>query len=124
MSHAAPVGTHFRPSTTPQRSNAPLRAASVREANANAIVALVTAIVVERKPDTRPVVLIGTSAGGLAALLATDRLQQLALWIGLDPVDAFGQSRRVAHKLRVPAVVLRAPTGACNVAGSARRIAT
>lgn len=93
------------------------------KANANAIVALVAAIVAERKPDTLPVVLIGTSAGGPAALLATDRVPQLALWIGLDPVDAFGQSRRIAHKLRVPAVILRAPNGACNVAGSARRIA-
>jgi alpha-beta hydrolase superfamily lysophospholipase len=98
---------------------------SVRhEANADAIVALVAAIVAERKLDTLPVVLIGTSAGGLAALLATDRVPRLALWIGLDPVDAFGQSRGVARSLRVPAVVLRAPNGACNVAGSARRIAT
>jgi len=97
---------------------------SVRhEANADAIVALVAAIVAEHKLDTLPVVLIGTSAGGLAALLATDRVPRLALWIGLDPVDAFGQSRGVARNLRVPAVVLRAPTGACNVAGSARRIA-
>ena len=97
---------------------------SVRhEANADAIVALVAAIVAEHKLDTLPIVLIGTSAGGLAALLATDRVPRLALWIGLDPVDAFGQSRGVARNLRVPAVVLRAPTGACNVAGSARRIA-
>ena len=97
---------------------------SVRhEANSDAIVALVAAIVAERTLDTLPVVLIGTSAGGLAALLATDRVPRLALWIGLDPVDAFGQSRGVARNLRVPAMVLRAPSGACNVAGSARRIA-
>ena len=67
--------------------------------------------------------LIGTSAGGLAALLATDRVPRLALWIGLDPVDAFGQSRDVARSLPVPALVLRAPSGACNVSGSAKRIA-
>jgi hypothetical protein len=30
----------------------------------------------------------------------------------------------VARSLRVPAVVLRAPNGACNVSDSARRIAT
>lgn len=97
---------------------------SVRhEANADVIVALVAAIVAERKLDALPVVLIGTSAGGLAALLATDRLPRLALWIGLDPVDAFGQSRGVARSLRVPAAVLRAPSGACNVSSSARRIA-
>lgn len=97
---------------------------SVRhEANADAIVALVAAIVAERELDTLPVVLIGTSAGGLASLLAADRLPRLALWVGLDPVDAFGQSKRVARSLRVPAVVLRGPNGACNVSGSARRIA-
>lgn len=92
------------------------------EANADVIVALVAAIVAERKLDALPVVLIGTSAGGLAALLATDRLPRLALWIGLDPVDALGQSRGVARSLRVPAAVLRAPSGVCNVSGSARRI--
>ena len=91
-------------------------------ANADAIVALVAAIVAERQLATLPVVLIGTSAGGLAALLATDRVPRLALWIGLDPVDAFGQSKGVAGNLRVPAMVLRAPSSACNVAGSARRI--
>jgi len=93
------------------------------EANADALVALVAEVVAERRLDTLPVVLIGTSAGGLAALLAADRVPRLALWIGLDPVDAFGQSKDVARNLRVPAVVLRAPTGACNVGGSARRIA-
>ena len=93
------------------------------EANADTIVALVATLVAERNFDTLPVVLIGTSAGGLAALLATDRVPRLALWIGLDPVDAFGQSRDVARGLPVPALVLRAPSGACNVAGSAKRIA-
>lgn len=93
------------------------------EANADAIVALVAAIVAEHKLDTVPVVLIGTSAGGLASLLASDRVPRLALWVGLDPVDAFGQSRSTARSLRAPAVVLRAPSGACNVSGSARRIA-
>lgn len=93
------------------------------EANADTLVALVATLVAERNFDTLPVVLIGTSAGGLAALLATDRVPRLALWIGLDPVDAFGQSRDVARSLPVPALVLRAPSGACNVSGSAKRIA-
>jgi len=93
------------------------------DANADAIVAVVAAIVAEHPLDALPVVLIGTSAGGLAALLATDRVPRLALWIGLDPVDAFGQAKGVARHLQVPAVVLRAPNGACNVGGSARRIA-
>lgn len=93
------------------------------EANADALVALVAAIAAERGLETLPVVLIGTSAGGLAALLAADRVPRLALWVGLDPVDAFGQARDAARKLRAPAVVLRAPNSACNVVGSARRIA-
>jgi alpha-beta hydrolase superfamily lysophospholipase len=93
------------------------------EANADAIVAVVDAIVAARGLDTLPVVLIGTSAGGLASLLATDRVPRLALWVGLDPVDTLGQSRQAARKLNAPAMVLRAPAGACNVGGSARRIA-
>jgi alpha-beta hydrolase superfamily lysophospholipase len=93
------------------------------DANADAIVALVDAIAAERGLDALPVVLIGTSAGGLASLLATDRVPRLALWVGLDPVDALRQSRDVARNLRVPAVVLRAPNGVCNVGGSARQIA-
>jgi pimeloyl-ACP methyl ester carboxylesterase len=93
------------------------------EANADAIVALVEAVRAEQGLDALPVVLIGTSAGGLAALLATDRVPRLALWIGLDPVDTFGISEGAARSLQAPALVLRAPSGACNVGGSARRIA-
>jgi dienelactone hydrolase len=92
-------------------------------ANADAIVALVKAVEAEHGLDARPVVLIGTSAGGLASLLASDRVPRLALWIGLDPVDTLGISAEVARNLRAPALVLRAPSGACNVGGSARRIA-
>ena len=64
-----------------------------------------------------------TSAGGLASLLATGRVPRLALWVGLDPVDTFGIGEDAARKLAAPAVVLRAPAGACNVGGSAKRIA-
>jgi pimeloyl-ACP methyl ester carboxylesterase len=92
-------------------------------ANADAIVDLVRTVASEHGLETRPVVLIGTSAGGLASLLATDRVPRLALWIGLDPVDTLGLSEGVARALQAPAVVLRAPGGACNVGGSARRIA-
>jgi predicted dienelactone hydrolase len=91
-------------------------------ANADAIVALVKALESEHGLDARPVVLIGTSAGGLASLLATDRVPRLALWIGLDPVDTLGISETAARNLQAPALVLRAPSGACNVGGSARRI--
>jgi predicted dienelactone hydrolase len=91
--------------------------------NADVIAALVPAVAAARGLDALPVVLIGTSAGGLATLLATDRVPRLALWLGLDPVDAFGISESAARRLESPAVVLRAPSGACNVGGSARRIA-
>jgi alpha-beta hydrolase superfamily lysophospholipase len=91
--------------------------------NADAIVDLVRELEAERALASRPVVLIGTSAGGLASLLATERIARLALWIGLDPVDAFGVAEETARKLRAPAVILRAPSCACNVGGSARRIA-
>ncbi len=93
------------------------------DANAAVIVALVKAVEAEHGLDARPVVLIGTSAGGLAALLATDRVPRLALWIGLDPVDTFGISEGTARNLQSRALVLRAPSGPCNVGGSARRIA-
>lgn len=93
------------------------------ETNADAIVDLVATIAADERLASLPVVLIGTSAGGLATLLATDRVPRLALWIGLDPVDALGQSRDAARNLRAPALVLRAPNGACNAVGSARRIA-
>lgn len=93
------------------------------EANADAIVALVRALEPEHGLAARPVVLIGTSAGGLASLLASDRVPRLALWIGLDPVDTLGISESAARSLHAPGFVLRAPSGACNLGGSARRIA-
>jgi dienelactone hydrolase len=92
-------------------------------ANGDAIVALVKALEAEPGLEALPVVLLGTSAGGLASLLATDRVPRLALWIGLDPVDTLGLAEETARRLHAPAVVLRAPSGACNVGGSARRIA-
>jgi dienelactone hydrolase len=90
--------------------------------NADAIVDLVRAVETERGLDARPVVLIGTSAGGLASLLATDRVPRLALWVGLDPVDTWGVSAAAARGLKAPAVVLRGPSNPCNVGGSAKRI--
>lgn len=94
-----------------------------RAADADGIVQLVKVMERERGLGSRPVVLIGTSAGGLATLLAADRVPRLALWVGLDPVDALGVSESVAGKLQAPALVLRAPSGACNAGGSAKRIA-
>jgi len=59
-------------------------------------------------------VLIGFSAGGLAALLASDRPGVVG-YVGMDPFD---RPSRIGHKfaqtLPVPAALLRAPASACN----------
>lgn len=91
--------------------------------NADAIVDLVKTVETERGLDTLPVVLIGTSAGGLASLIATDRVPRLALWVGLDPVDTLGRGETAARGLKAPAIVIRGPSSPCNVGGSAKRIA-
>ncbi len=76
-------------------------------------------------PPTEParLVLIGTSAGGLATLLAASRLAGLAGWIGLDPVDRTGSGTAAAARLAVPAVVLLGGASSCNLFGSGRDIA-
>lgn len=68
-------------------------------------------------------VLIGTSAGGLATVLAAAKLPGLAGWIGLDPVDRTGTGVRAASQLTSPAVVLLAEPSSCNLYGSGRSIA-
>jgi len=68
-------------------------------------------------------VLIGTSAGGLAALLAAAKLPGLAGWVGLDPVDRTGSGIHAAAQLTSPAVVLLAERSGCNLYGSGRAIA-
>jgi dienelactone hydrolase len=67
--------------------------------------------------------LIGTSAGGLATVLAAARLPGLGGWIGLDPVDRTGTGIRAASQLGAPAVVLLAEPSGCNLYGSGRSIA-
>ena len=68
-------------------------------------------------------VLIGTSAGGLATVLASAELPGLAGWIGLDPVDRTGTGIAAAERLASPAVVLLAPSTGCNLFGSGRALA-
>ena len=68
-------------------------------------------------------VLIGTSAGGVATLLAAAKLPGLAGWIGLDPVDRTGTAMSAASQLTSPAVVLLAEPSGCNLFGSGRSIA-
>jgi dienelactone hydrolase len=69
------------------------------------------------------VVLIGTSAGGLASLLAAAQLPRMAGWIGLDPVDRTGSGTRAASQLHSPAVVMLAEPSLCNLITSGRSIA-
>ena len=68
-------------------------------------------------------VLIGTSAGGLATVLAASKLPGLAGWIGLDPVDRTGTGADAAAQLDSPAVVLLGGASSCNLFGSGRGIA-
>jgi dienelactone hydrolase len=68
-------------------------------------------------------VLIGTSAGGLATVLAAAKLPGLAGWIGLDPVDRTGTGVHAASQLASPAVVLLADPSTCNLYGSSGSIA-
>ena len=68
-------------------------------------------------------VLIGTSAGGLATVLAAAKLPGLAGWIGLDPVDRTGTGVQAASQMTSPAVLLLADPSACNLFGSGRSIA-
>ena len=68
-------------------------------------------------------VLVGTSAGGLATVLAAAKLPHLAGWVGLDPVDRTGSGVHAASQLTAPAVVLLAEPSGCNLFGSGRSIA-
>ena len=67
--------------------------------------------------------LIGTSAGGLATVLAAAKMPGLAGWIGLDPVDRTGSGSEAAARLDAPAVVLLGGASSCNLFGSGRDIA-
>jgi dienelactone hydrolase len=65
-------------------------------------------------PPASRVVLVGFSAGGLAALLAADA-PGVAGYVGLDPFDRpSGLGRDAAKKLQLPAYLIRAPSSRCN----------
>ena len=68
-------------------------------------------------------VLIGTSAGGVATLIAASKLPGIAGWIGLDPVDRSGTAALAAANVSVPAIVLLGDPSVCNLFGSGRSIA-
>ena len=68
-------------------------------------------------------VLIGTSMGGLAAVLAAAELSGLAGWVGLDPVDQERSGARAAARISAPGVVLLAKPSICNLHGNGGAIA-
>lgn len=67
--------------------------------------------------------LIGTSAGGLATVYAASKLPGLAGWVGLDPVDRTGTGMLAASRLDAPAIVLLGDASACNLFSSGRTLA-
>jgi dienelactone hydrolase len=69
------------------------------------------------------IVLIGTSAGGLASVIAASKLPGLGGWIGLDPVDRTGSGARAAARMTAPAIVMLGEPSACNLYGSGRSFA-
>ena len=69
-------------------------------------------------------VLIGTSAGGLATIWAASKLPGIAGWVGLDPVDRTGTGMYAASKLAAPAIVLLGDASACNLLSSGRTLAS
>jgi len=72
--------------------------------------------------DLSRVGLMGFSAGGLASLLSAADNPDLAIWVGLDPVDWNGIGTKVASLTYCRAVVLTAEPSACNSHGNARSI--
>ncbi len=65
-------------------------------------------------PAVRRIVMVGFSAGGLAALLASGSAGVVG-YVGLDPFDRPGHvGRDFARTLPVPAALLRGPPSACN----------
>lgn len=69
------------------------------------------------------IVLIGTSAGGLATVWAASKLPGIGGWLGLDPTDRTGTGMYAASQLDAPAIVLLGETSACNLFGSGSTLA-
>jgi hypothetical protein len=65
---------------------------------------------------------MGFSAGGLASLLSAADNPDVAIWVGLDPVDWKGIGAKASLLVKCHAVVLTAEPSACNARGNARRI--
>ncbi len=96
-------------------------------ANGRALVELVGKVERGELTDLRlpreRIVLVGTSAGGLASVLAAAELPGLAGWVGLDPVDRTGTGLDAAGRVAIPAVVFLAEPSLCNLGSSGEAIA-
>lgn len=75
-----------------------------------------------RHIDPSRVGLMGFSAGGLATLLAAANNPDVAIWVGLDPVDRNGSGAKAAPLVKCRAVVVTAEPSACNAHGNAQKI--
>lgn len=65
---------------------------------------------------------MGFSAGGLSSLLAAADTPDLAIWVGLDPVDMKGLGAKAAARLTCRTLVLTAEPSGCNAHGNAKGI--
>jgi len=71
-------------------------------------------VAVAQKIDTGKVIYVGFSAGGLAAILATNLDNKTLAFFGLDMVDNKGLGKEKAPNLMVPIYGLIAAPSACN----------
>lgn len=72
-----------------------------------------------KRIDQTKVGLVGFSAGGLSSLLSAANSPDLAVWIGLDPVDRNSLGVKAAAMLKARAVILTAEPSTCNAYGNA-----
>ena len=68
--------------------------------------------------DPARIGLLGFSAGGLSSLLSAADAPDLAIWVGLDPVDRDGLGARAAAVLKSRALVLTSEPSVCNGNGN------
>jgi len=66
--------------------------------------------------------LMGFSAGGLSTLLSAADSPDVAVWVGLDPVDRKDMGANAAQRVQCRTVVLTAEPSSCNAKGNARGI--
>lgn len=64
-------------------------------------------------------VLVGHSAGGLAAIIGASMVGDLQAVLGLDPVDNINLGAMAAGSVTAPVVMLAAEASSCNAQGSA-----